>query len=109
MLVTSRTSLEGCLEGYTHLQFLAELLGDLLILLAQVLVLLEQSFSQLCGQDEVPLLGKELGVHVGVRVRSTSSSRTSSTTSRLEGVDVIVETVTHCLAAHLFAAENQNI
>ena len=88
MLVTSRIGLVLLLL-HTHLQFLAEILSDLLILLAQVLVLLQQSFSKLSSKDEISLLGEELGVDVCVRISSSSSS-TSSTSPRLQGVDVIV-------------------
>ena len=49
-----------------HLQFRGEVLGDLLILLAQLLVLLEQRLTQLGRQDQVSLLLLQLAVHVSV-------------------------------------------
>ena len=64
-----------------HLQLLTELLSNLLILLAQVLVLLKQGLAQLGGKDEVSLLGKQLGVDVRIRVTTSSSSSSSCTSS----------------------------
>ena len=76
-------------EVMHHRKKLTELLSNLLILFAQVLVLLKQGLAKLGGEDEVPLLGKQLGVDVRIRV-TTSSSSSSCTSSCLKGVDVVV-------------------
>ena len=55
-----------CIQYAGHLQFCGKVLGDLLILLAQLLVLLEQRLTQLGRQDQVSLLLLQLAVHVSV-------------------------------------------